>query len=214
MRGQMTTMPPQAGMPGQVGGLGRRALIRNGLVLGAGVAMLGAGSVAMSGTARAFTIQDDWRWCIHCSGLWWAGTADNGLQPTRLGNCPYEGAGLPHTFSGTGGTNYTLESTDSPASDIQNGWRWCENCYVLFWGNGQPQNGICPVGGPHIASGSIYDMYHGSSALSRADSQGGWDWCGKCQELYWGNGDNAGGICPDGGPHTPGSATNYVMYHL
>jgi hypothetical protein len=200
-------------VPQQERDLSRRALLRNGLAVGAGVAMLGVVSTALSGAARAEVLQINWRWCIHCSGLWWAGNADDGQVATRFGVCPYQDSGQPHTFSGTGGTNYTMGSAETPGTGIQNGWRWCENCYGLFWGNGLAQNGICPIGIAHIASGSIYDMYT-LPVTNKGASQGGWDWCGKCQGLYWGNGNNAAGICPAGGTHSPGSKTNYVMLHI
>jgi hypothetical protein len=206
----MTVMPQQAGMPRREGGLGRRALIRNGLVVSAGVAMLGAGSAIRPGAARASTTQNNWRRCIHCGGLCWAGDGDAGQLPAHLGVCPYQGTGQPHS---PGSLNMTLDSGDAAAAgSVQVGWRWCENCYGLFWAAGKTQNGVCPDGGHHVASGSIYDMYINALPYYNGENSfTGWDWCGKCQGLYWGNGNNAAGLCPDGGTHIPGSGTNYVM---
>src|ERR1035438_1113284 len=152
----MTEMPQHTGMPRRHGVLGRRALLRNGLVVGVGVAVLGAGSVATSGAAWANAAQNNWRWCVHRDGLYWAGNADSGQTATPLGICPYQSTGKPHT---PGNTNYIVDSGDAVAEGIQNGWRWCVHCYVMFWGNGLAVNGVCPTGVGHVAGGSVYDMF-------------------------------------------------------
>jgi hypothetical protein len=36
---------------------------------------------------------------------------------------------------------------------LQNNWRFCQKCYSLFW-YGRPDNGVCPAGDEHDASGS------------------------------------------------------------
>jgi hypothetical protein len=53
----------------------------------------------------AVAMQDDWRYCNKCCGLWYAGNAEAG----RFGVCP---AGGGHSGQGLSG-NYSLQGDSS-----------------------------------------------------------------------------------------------------
>ena len=74
--------------------------------------------------------QDNWRFCVKCFSLWFAGNPDKGL-------CPAGGVHLP----GTG--NYSLQVDSGPG---QGNWRWCHKCQGLFF-NGNVTHGVCAAGG-------------------------------------------------------------------
>jgi hypothetical protein len=77
-------------------------------------------------------VQDNWRWCSRCQGLFYAG------NPTSY--CPYnQKAHVPLA----GGFSYRL------VHDLQNfgeqpQWYWCSKCQGLFFGGSQKLIGVCP----------------------------------------------------------------------
>jgi hypothetical protein len=92
--------------PGQVSGLGRRALLRNTLIAGAGAIALGAMSTTLAGAAEAAAgpgYQDNWGWCNQCNEIFWAGT-----NFEDAGVCPANDALYPHTLDGTKITNVAV----------------------------------------------------------------------------------------------------------
>jgi hypothetical protein len=205
-------------------GIGRRALLRNGLLTGLGVTVAGltiaspahaatpGPSSALSGTASARAtarlarltaaadpqIQDNWRWCGKCEGLFYGGH-----QSTS--NCPTGG-----THDGSGSYDYQLFYLDPPvsASDIQPNWRWCGKCEGLFYG-GHQSTSNCPTGGTHDGSGSYdYHLFHDDDVL--AYEQPNWRWCGKCEGLFYG-GHQSTSNCPTGGAHDGSGSYNYIL---
>lgn len=42
---------------------------------------------------------------------------------------------------------------------LQDKWRYCEKCFVMFYW-GYPTNGVCPVGGGHRAQGWNFTLSH------------------------------------------------------
>jgi hypothetical protein len=99
--------------------------------------------------------QSDWNWCGYCQGLFWGGATGN------QGVC----GGNNLSFHVSGGTNYDLWHGKNPTTGEQAYWRWCGNCYLLYYqGPSGTTAGSCPaldVGGPvhHVAgSGTVYDI--------------------------------------------------------
>src|SRR5262249_29461159 len=120
-------------------GLSRRALIRNGLLVGFGAAAGVAALPELTGTAQAvntdvtidiiitgagglYSFQPDWWYCLKCYGLY---HSDN---DTAGGVCP---AGGKHQ-NNTSYTQYciphdgrALSENDLLVRGVQPGWRWC-----------------------------------------------------------------------------------------
>jgi hypothetical protein len=99
-----------------------------------------------------------------------------------------------------------------PAQANQDFWRWCRLCQGLWYGfNGT--GGACP------ARGAAGHSYAGSGNYSLPQAfqdffpwnfgQGGWDWCTRCQGL-WYDRNNTLGACPAGpGGHAIGNNLCY-----
>ncbi|MFP5346407.1 MAG: hypothetical protein ACLGIA_05220 [Actinomycetes bacterium] len=84
-----------------------------------------------------------------------------------------------------------LATAGPAAADQQSGWRWCNRCQCLFYGDNYT-SGWCTRGGGHNWSGSgSYTPNYGSYS----PGQGGWCWCNRCQTMWWG-GSNNSGYCP------------------
>jgi hypothetical protein len=216
-------------------GLSRRALIRNGLLVGLGATAVVAALPELTGTALAsnidaditvileqtqynYSCQVDWWYCIKCYGMY---HSDN---DTAGGVCP---AGGEHQNN----TNYTLyciphdgdaQGQTSPyVCGVQPGWRWCSKCQGLFWGSAQTES-VCPAGGQHIiTSGTyVYDLSYGQPIFeyyfdyveTELIAQSDWLYCVKCRGLFFGHGSTADGVCPAGGTHSQYSGSyNYDM---
>ncbi len=145
--------------------------------------------------------QSNWRWCNRCQGLFFAGSGSVG------GVCPAKGI-----HSDAGSSNYEVATSGSGQSD----WRCCSKCQGLYYAGswkyiGVPDLGVCPAGGSHADTGS--------SNFTLADSGSGqsdWQWCNKCQGLFYaGNWEYIGvpelGVCPAGGAHSNTGSGNYVL---
>jgi hypothetical protein len=78
-----------------------------------------------------YTLQEDWRWCNKCQGLFFGGNAGS--------KCPADSKA--HTKIGSG--NYVLVG-DSPNASGQQDWRWCNKCPGLFFGGNAGSK--CPLG--------------------------------------------------------------------
>ena len=84
----------------------------------------------------------------------------------------------------------------SPAQASQDFWRWCRQCQGLWYGfNGTA--GVCPARGTagHSAVGS--GDYTVLDSLDLLSGQVGWEWCHRCQGLWYGA-NNTSGACPAG----------------
>jgi len=87
-------------------------------------------------------VQNDWRWCHKCEGLFYA----RGRAFT--GRCAAGGA---HENVNSG--DYSL-FYDVPGLGGQNEWRWCQKCEALFYSRGAGSTGVCPAGGAHEGQNS------------------------------------------------------------
>jgi hypothetical protein len=215
-------------------GLSRRALIRNGLLVGLGAIAAVAALPELSGTALAensdtsiiiyyngtwtalpITCQPDWWYCVNCYGMY---HSDN---DTAGGVCPKDGG--PHQ-NDTSYSNYCIPfgGENLPAEidqGLQAGWRWCNNCQGIFWGNAIAES-YCPNGGHHVfGSATVYGFIFGSPPIAWENDTGssffaqyGWLYCGQCRGLFYGHGTTSGGWCPAGGHHSQASGSyNYDM---
>ncbi|WP_159440698.1 M36 family metallopeptidase [Mucilaginibacter sp. OK098] len=145
----------------------------------------------LTGNVAKFTIgQNNWRWCHKCQGMYFGGSATQGV-------CP---AGGQHDHTGSG--NYDLVH-DWAAAPGQNNWKWCNKCQGLHFAGSA---GVCPAGGAHNVAGSgdyklIFNAW-GSPA------QTNWKWCNKCQGLHFGA---SPGVCPAGGTHNTVNSGDYSI---
>lgn len=136
-------------------------------------------------------IENGWRWCSTCSGLF--------LLPEAASRCP---AGDRHTAA-TSGVYHVVR--DDPAATGQAGWRHCVRCAGLVFG----ADGICVGGVRHetAASGS-YTLPHRGGGDPAARGQPGWRWCSKCQHLYF---KDSASRCPVGGSHGDAPSGFYTV---
>jgi hypothetical protein len=82
-------------------------------------------------------VQDNWRWCSKCEGLFYAGNPDQGTCPKDPPN--------PH-IALTSGFSYRLvhDVVHDGGSFPDQTWYWCKNCQGLFYGGNQKRAGRCP----------------------------------------------------------------------
>jgi hypothetical protein len=139
-------------------------------------------------------LQNDWRWCRKCQGLFFGG------HPTA-GSCP---AGGSHDKSQSG--NYHLLQND-PTYPCQDNWRWCRKCEGLFFA-GSATSGVCPAGADHDPSAS--GNYMLIQNFPDFPGQNNWRWCHKCQGLFFA-GNNSPGACPAGGGHDSQDSGDYYL---
>jgi hypothetical protein len=98
---------------------------------------------------------------------------------------------------------------------IQSTWRFCNDCFVLFFIGVSPINsGVCPAGGGH----NILPQSGDYALLLNPDrdfdtlvtGQHNWRFCNKCRGL-WFNGRPTNGVCPAGGSHTSAGSGDYSL---
>jgi predicted acylesterase/phospholipase RssA len=101
-----------------------------------------------------------------------------------------------------------------PWTSSQDGWRWCNKCAGLFFGNSFAVS-HCPAGGTHadpVQSGSgNYSLPN--NVPERPNSQSNWRWCNKCQGLFHGP-EVASSSCPAGGQHADPAQSGSGNYSL
>jgi hypothetical protein len=101
--------------------------------------------------------QSEWCWCNKCQGLFYG-------PAVAASSCPAGGTHSPQAQSGSG--NYSLPHIVPTSSEMQSGWRWCDKCQGLFFGEGLAGS-QCPAGGTHMdpaQSGSgNYSLPHQSA---------------------------------------------------
>ena len=218
-------------------GLSRRALLRNGLLVGLGATAAVTALPELAGMALAensnqyVTVyyndeptitnlsQPDWWYCVQCYGIF------HSDDDTPNGVCPYNGGKHQNN---TSYYNYctqfggSSEGPDLGGSGVQSGWRWCSKCQGLFWGSAATDS-YCPAGGQHIVTSDTYTyvLVFGTPTIAWTNAQGssytvaaqsGWLYCGKCRGLFYGHGTNSGGWCPAGSHHLQASNSyNYEM---
>lgn len=91
------------------------------------------------GSGQNGSNQAEWRACGKCQVIFYDGFPDN------KGKCP---AGGGHERSAAS-FNYVLKHDVAPAAFVQNAWRYCSKCAVLFYDGSPNYKGVCPAGGGH-----------------------------------------------------------------
>ena len=92
------------------------------------------------------------------------------------------------------------------AAAQQGGWRWCNRCQCLFYGDNYT-TGWCVRGGGHNYYGSGNYQPHYDYDKGQDD----WRWCYKCQSMWYGGGNNNVSNCPAGGRHSSSGSGNYTI---
>lgn len=106
---------------------------------------------------------------------------------------------------GSESRNYELVyNIQDPIWMGQSGWNWCNKCRGLFYGVHESSS-ACPAdGGNHSGSGSgnyLLVEFGGDQYPVTDFYQTGWDWCFKCQGLFY-------------GPHPPWQKAERAWLHL
>ena len=78
-----------------------------------------------SGGAGAVPVQDNWRWCDKCQGIFFG-------PSVAASSCPSGGTHSAHAQSGSG--NYSLPHNAPADASRQSEWRWCDKCQGLYFG--------------------------------------------------------------------------------
>jgi hypothetical protein len=140
------------------------------------------------------SVQQGWRSCPKCQGLFYAGFAQKGV-------CP---AGGQHDIANS--FAYSVAFGVAADGANQGGWASCPKCQGLYF-DGFPQKGVCPAGGGHESINSFaYVLSH--DVPSAPGLQLDWRWCSKCMGLCFGP---FNGTCPAGDKHDSGKSYNYAM---
>jgi hypothetical protein len=128
------------------------------------------------------------------------------------------GAGLAVAGLGTFGLTRVAEAV---TFDTQFYWAYCNNCASL-WYTDNNTAGVCTYAvykhgsGGHIKSPSFsYELRYNVSGTGGPSYQPGWNWCGKCQCLFFAN-NATYSACPATdftGNHTTGGLAYSVLYN-
>jgi hypothetical protein len=215
-------------------GLGRRALLRNGLIAGLGAAAATVAVPALAGVAEAaavtdhavppggiyavsFQAQQNWWWCVMCAALF---ASDSSGSPK--GTCPAGYSQHLSSITGSSSWEYEVPYNNAAHTNLQPNWNWCSWCQTL-WYAGPNNNGAdrCAANTINNKSGSHnpgtwnYDMLYGGWVAGGPFLQGSWAWCSKCGELFY-NGATNTQFCPyyyeGDGSHTVGSNWKYQLF--
>jgi hypothetical protein len=187
------------------GELGRRTLLRRGLLAGFGLATLAIGSAALTGEAAASTVSPDineplWLWCYKCQGLFYG-------SYILSSKCPDGG-----THAVNKSLDYELAYNVPGGAGLQSDWLWCNKCQGLFYG---PHAAVsaCPAGGAHNGTKSgnyVLGLNSDKAVPATGAYQRYWLWCSKCQGLFFGYGSHeAASKCPRGGAHNGDESGDY-----
>jgi hypothetical protein len=186
--------------------LGRRSLLRNGLLAGLGLAAVSVMTSGLTGTAQAapMTLPVDgpteagWAWCSKCRGLFYAFNS-------TTGDCPAGGQHGSQTSY-----DYEIPFDNSGGTNLQPNWKWCGKCEGMFYGPNESSS-HCPAGGTHNDSNSdSYSLFYDYSASSYVQLD--WNHCTKCQGLFYGP-QQSSSYCPAGGTHNAGDSFTYDLQY-
>jgi hypothetical protein len=123
------------------------------------------------------------------------------------------GAGLAVAGLGTVGLTGVAEAALTFQTQFY--WAYCNDCTIL-WYTDNKTPGVCPAGGGHVKAPSFsYELRYKVSGTGGPSYQPGWNWCTKCQCLFFAN-NASESSCPAiefGGPHTTGGFAYSVLYN-
>jgi hypothetical protein len=139
-----------------------------------------ASSDYVLGSSTGANIQNKWRRCAKCRGMYYAGATACAGHPVHRLNDP---------------TDYSITNGYSDVGG-QAGWRNCLKCGGLAFSS-SPQ-GSCAGGGTHDLSSSASYTVRIDAELTKG--QTGWFWCQKCGCLNR-DGTAGPGVCKVSGTH-------------
>jgi hypothetical protein len=102
--------------------------------------------------------QGSWRFCENCFVLFYAGRGGNDLGTCASPKSPKSTTNPGYLSHAPGGTVFTLPY-GSPATQLaESNWRFCGQCYEMFYCAPEGAQGHCPAvpppdSGPHAAQG-------------------------------------------------------------
>lgn len=142
-------------------------------------------------------IQNNWRYCTKCHGMFFDGYPKKNTCPKDRGD---------HTAAGY---NFRIDhdTAKKAAAQRQFDWRFCNKCQVMFF-NGYPTKGRCAAGGAHVAQGYMFGL---NFKPPGGWQQNKWRFCNKCMALFY-DGYPDKGACGAGGAHVGQGYEFYVSY--
>lgn len=186
-------------------GWSRRTLLRT--AGAAGLVAATAGALVVGAATPAWALQDGWRWCHQCDGLWFSAHGSGRCPATEYGS-------YGHSEKDSGLYSVYFSDENGPGQD---GWRYCEECRGLFFFL-NIGFGVChkdpvtfePV--PHrVSSSGRYTVEYTRDNDGRG-GQANWRWCRACERLFF-NGHDASG-CPgtiSGVHYSPRGTWEYLL---
>jgi hypothetical protein len=199
----------------QVSGTGwsRRTLLRT--AGAAGLVAVTAGALVVGAATPALALQDGWRWCHQCDGLWFSAHGSGRCPATEYGS-------YGHSQKDSGLYSVYFSDENGPGQD---GWRYCEECRGLFFylNPGHPDDpapgfGVCyrdPVTQQQIGHRVITSGRYTVEYTRDNDGRGGqtnWRWCRPCERLFFNGHDGSG--CPgtiSGYHYNPSGTWDYLL---
>lgn len=128
--------------------------------------------------------QDLWYYCKNCAVIHWAGSSERGM-------CVHANNG-PHVAQGF---NFNLPNNIPEAPFTQPGWRFCSQCYGLFYSQDASPQGRCAKGGPHRnndKSPADFVLPQGLPVPPNTEPPGmqrRWFYCTNCHLMNYGPAD-------------------------
>ena len=150
-------------------------------------------------------VQNNWRMCNLCMGIFFNG------HPSK-GKCPFDLPGFGNgQHQADPSVHFQLSFASPKKPNSQDNWRWCNKCEGLFF-HGNQSDGRCPAGGLHNAafSGNYQIQFAANKKITVGVSLAEILWCTKCEGMYVNFGSNFG-FCPGVGEHSRHSSGNYFI---
>ncbi|MBD0735334.1 hypothetical protein [Streptomyces sp. CBMA29] len=92
------------------------------------------------------------------------------------------------------------------------GWRFCQQCFVMFCGQGTNGQGRCVVGGSgHVAQGFQFSNMP-TGYTETPNDQSYWNFCGNCYNMYFSY--YGPGLCAGGNGHRSLGATMLLRHDV
>ena len=133
--------------------------------------------------------QNAWRFCSKCRSLFF-----EGLFPS-MGACPAGGSHAPVDF----GFVYYLPHDKPGPLGGQPDWRFCQQCFAMYWAGDPANHGRCPAtGGVHSFRLESFNFFlpHDHNGPGQTE----WRFCDRCRVMFWNQEANKG-VCAAGGGH-------------
>jgi len=151
------------------------------------------------------SVQNQWRQCANCLGLFFAGSIDAGSGQPDLGHCPATSG--PH-LAQPGVRLLAIRNEQRPGA--QDGWGRCTKCQWLYYVPNAASS-VCPLdNAPHTVVEDGAEQFAVGFGNGSRGAYPGWRWCNKCEGL-WHAASPGGGSCPEGGSHATAGSAEYAL---